>query len=52
MIWKLEFKERKSGENKRKIAPHYHLFVYAGHRLKMIEADVERGAESSASEHV
>ncbi len=28
VIWKLEFKERKSGENKGKIAPHYHLFVY------------------------
>ena len=29
VIWKLEFKERKSGENVGKIAPHYHLFVYA-----------------------
>jgi hypothetical protein len=28
VIWKLEFKERKSGQNKGKIAPHYHLFVY------------------------
>ena len=28
VIWKLEFKERKSGENAGKIAPHYHLFVY------------------------
>ena len=28
VIWKLEFKERKSGRNKGKIAPHYHLFVY------------------------
>ena len=29
VIWKLEFKERKSGENAGKIAPHYHLFVYS-----------------------
>jgi len=28
VIWKLEFKERKSGENAGKLAPHYHLFVY------------------------
>jgi hypothetical protein len=28
VIWKLEFKERRSGKNKGKIAPHYHLFVY------------------------
>lgn len=28
VIWKLEFKERKSGESKGKVAPHYHLFVY------------------------
>lgn len=28
IVWKLEFKERKSGENVGKIAPHYHLFVY------------------------
>ena len=27
-IWKLEFKERESGKNKGRIAPHYHLFVY------------------------
>lgn len=28
IVWKLEFKERQSGENKGKLAPHYHLFVY------------------------
>jgi hypothetical protein len=28
VIWKLEFKERKSGANSGKVAPHYHLFVY------------------------
>lgn len=28
VIWKLEFQERKSGANKGKIAPHYHLIVY------------------------
>jgi hypothetical protein len=28
IIWKLEFKVRQSGENKGKLAPHYHLFVY------------------------
>lgn len=28
IIWKLEFKARKSGANLGKIAPHYHLFVY------------------------
>ena len=28
VLWKLEFKERLSGENKGKVAPHYHLFVY------------------------
>jgi hypothetical protein len=28
VIWKLEFKERRSGRNKGKVAPHYHLFVY------------------------
>jgi hypothetical protein len=28
VIWKLEFQERKSGNNKGKIAPHYHLFLY------------------------
>ena len=28
IIWKLEFKKRKSGENIGKIAPHYHLFIY------------------------
>jgi len=28
VVWKLEFKERKSGQNQGKIAPHYHLFVY------------------------
>jgi hypothetical protein len=28
VIWKLEFKERRSGENKGRVAPHYHLFVY------------------------
>jgi len=27
IIWKLEFKERQSGKNKGKIAPHYHLLV-------------------------
>jgi hypothetical protein len=28
VIWKLEFQERKSGQKKGKIAPHYHLFIY------------------------
>ncbi len=28
LIWKLEFQDRKSGENKGKIAPHYHLILY------------------------
>jgi hypothetical protein len=28
IIWKLEFKARKSGRNKGKIAPHYHLLVF------------------------
>jgi hypothetical protein len=28
IIWKLEFKARKSGKNKGKIAPHYHLFLF------------------------
>jgi hypothetical protein len=28
IIWKLEFQVRKSGLNKGKLAPHYHLFVY------------------------
>ena len=28
IIWKLEFKERQSGKNKGKIAPHYHLLVF------------------------
>jgi len=28
VIWKLEFKERQSGTNKGKIAPHYHLLVF------------------------
>lgn len=28
ILWKLEFQERKSGTNKGKVAPHYHLFVY------------------------
>jgi len=28
IIWKLEFKERQSGTNKGKIAPHYHLLVF------------------------
>jgi hypothetical protein len=28
VIWKLEFKERQSGMNKGKIAPHYHLLVF------------------------
>lgn len=28
IIWKLEFKERRSGQNKGKIAPHYHLFIF------------------------
>jgi hypothetical protein len=28
IVWKLEFKERQSGANKGKVAPHYHLFVY------------------------
>ena len=28
IIWKLEFKARKSGKNKGKIAPHYHLLVF------------------------
>ena len=27
-MWKLEFQSRKSGANKGKIAPHYHLFLY------------------------
>jgi hypothetical protein len=28
IIWKLEFKHRKSGENAGKLAPHYHLFLF------------------------
>ncbi len=28
IVWKLEFEPRKSGVNKGKIAPHYHLFLY------------------------
>ncbi len=28
ILWKLEFKMRKSGANKGKVAPHFHLFVY------------------------
>jgi hypothetical protein len=28
IIWKLEFIERKSGRNKGKLAPHYHLFLF------------------------
>ena len=28
VLWKLEFQVRKSGRNKGKLAPHYHLFVY------------------------
>ena len=28
IVWKLEFKERQSGKNRGKVAPHYHLFVY------------------------
>jgi hypothetical protein len=28
IIWKMEFKERQSGMNKGKIAPHYHLLVF------------------------
>jgi len=28
IIWKLEFKERQSGKNKGKIAPHYQLLVF------------------------
>lgn len=28
-MWKLEFIERKSGRNKGKLAPHYHLFLFS-----------------------
>jgi hypothetical protein len=28
IVWKIEFKARKSGENAGKLAPHYHLFIY------------------------
>ena len=28
ILWKLEFKARKSGVNAGKVAPHYHLFLY------------------------
>lgn len=28
VVWKLEFQVRKSGANKGKVAPHYHLFIY------------------------
>ncbi len=32
-IWRIEFKERKSGSSQGKIAPHFHLLVYGvGHR--------------------
>lgn len=28
IVWKLEFKQRKSGANAGKMAPHYHLFIF------------------------
>jgi hypothetical protein len=41
VIWKLEFKERKSGKNAGKVAPHCHLFVYGV--LWAFPAKTERG---------
>jgi len=56
MIWKLEFQERKSGRNKGKIAPHYHLFVFGapwrfrfkeerGHSFRLCRASIHGDAE-------
>lgn len=35
--WKLELKKRKSGENKGKLAPHFHLLAYNENGLNLVE---------------